>query len=82
VGRHPGDKIVGWSPDECERLRREIKDGVPLQDIAAAHGRSVLGIINKMLVLGIVVHRDHKYFMVAEQPWATVDDIKKLTGRK
>jgi hypothetical protein len=68
-----------WTLEECNQLRDEVRAGRGLQDIATIHGRTVYGIISKMVSLNMLVERGWKYYLVKdEKPWVTSEEVKKM----
>lgn len=67
-----------WTAEEVEQLKQEFNNGLLLEDIVEAHGRTPYGIMSKLQAMGVVYQIGRDYHRVNPEPWAMYSSIVAL----
>lgn len=70
-----------WLLEERRELRERLAQGMDLEALATAHGRTAGAILGKLLEMGLLVqNRDGFYFKVEPDPWTSWIEAKRIDG--
>lgn len=67
-----------WTTEKVDQLKTEINQGMQLEEICIAHGRTPYAIIGRLQALGILYAIGRNYHLVNPDPWVIGTEVSRL----